>query len=233
MSRVKICCVYKIENIENGKFYIGGTTNYFHRRSQHLYNLRISSYANTPLQEDFLQFGEHFFVFSVLKRSTPETIEQDEQFWIDKLHPAYNMSRFSKRPDDLIVFSEKANLSRSETVRKLWENPEYHSSHCKPRNWKNGIPNRRGVKLSDETREKIRQANLGSNNPNYGKPRQKSFIDKVAHTYSGVIDPEGKVYAPIINMSAFCREHRLDNGQMTRLMQGKVVKYKGWVKFTE
>jgi len=63
--------------------------------------------------------------------------------------------------------------------------------------------------------------------------RDPSFVAKVAKTYHGVVSPDGIIYSPVTNMSAFCREHRLDNGQMTRLMQGKVVKYKGWIKFTE
>jgi group I intron endonuclease len=227
----KVCCVYKIDNIKNGKFYVGGTTNYFHRRSQHLYNLRKSSYANTPLQEDFLQFGEQFFVFSILKMSTPETLEKDEQFWIDTLHPTYNMSRFAKKPDELIVFSEKANLSRSAAVKKLWENPDFRANFSAKN--KGRISNRKGVHLSDETKEKLRQANLGENSPRFGKKQPQSFVDRMSKTYHGVVSPDGIIYSPVINMSAFCREHGLDTGSMAHLMKGETKSHKGWTKLLD
>lgn len=227
-SQIKICCVYKLTNLENGRMYVGGTTHYFRRRRQHLHELRHNLHVSKLMQSDFNDIGEPYFFFTIIERTDMEHLVEKEQYWLDKLHPEYNTSRFAEKPDERIVLSEKAQLSRSESVKRLWENPEYRAKCSIPRNWKNGIPNRKGAKLSDETKEKIRQANLGSKNPHYGKPRSQGFLAKVRKIYPGVVSPDGEIFLCIVGLNEFCREHGLDSGQMSRLMSGKVRAYKGW-----
>ena len=231
MRKSDVSCVYQILNVVNGRRYIGSTRTFYHRKDQHLYDLRHNRHASKLMQDDYNEFGERRFLFHILETQINiDNLFPREQIWIDKLHPTYNTSPKAQGWDYIREDSkEKISLS----VKKLWKNPEYHASHCKPRNWKNGIPNRTGVKLSDETKEKIRQANLGDKNPNYGKPRSQSFVDKVAKTYPGAISPDGIIYAPITNMRRFCIEHDLDDGSMTRLMTGRYKSHRGWVKFMD
>ena len=119
----------------------------------------------------------------------------------------------------------------SKSVNKLWESPEYKTNFVKKVRGKPS--NRKGVKLSDAIKEKIRQANLGEKNPNYGKPRSQSFLDKMEKTYDGVVSPDGVVYTPLVGLRAFCREHNLDSGGMSKLLNGKQSSHKGWTKYVK
>lgn len=46
-------CIYSIENLSNGKRYIGQSTNIIYRRESHIYNLINDKHHNKQLQEDF------------------------------------------------------------------------------------------------------------------------------------------------------------------------------------
>ena len=225
----KVSGVYQFVCLCNGHRYVGSTTNLAHRKRQHFSDLKTHKHGNPRLQKDYDEFGKEGFSFSILELATSDNLLDTEQKWIDLLLPEYN-AELKAGKSTSHVSRDEVREKISNSVKDLWKDEEYRKQHCKPRNWKNGIPNRKGVKLSEETKEKIRQANLGENNPNYGKPKSQSFIDKMAKTYSGVISPDGIVYAPITNMRVFCTEHNLDSGQMSRLMSGKVNKYKGWTK---
>jgi len=181
--------------------------------------------------DDFSLFGSRVFKIVPIEFSNDrQVLYKLEQEWIDKLHPEYNAVQ-SALGWDYIRDETKEKISIS--VKKLWDDPEYREKHCKPRNWKDGIPNRTGVKLSDETKDKIRQANLGSNNPNWGTHRSKESRDKLAKTYKGVVSPDGIIYSPIINLREFCSVHVLDNGSMSKVLNGKINAYKGWIKISE
>lgn len=65
-------CVYAIVNKVNGKMYIGQTTNYYSRKSNHLYLLRKdneSKDVNRLLYKDFKLYGEENFEFKILKET--------------------------------------------------------------------------------------------------------------------------------------------------------------------
>ena len=51
--REKICCVYKIKNLKNGKVYIGQSVHYLRRVTEHLVSLRNNEHCNKFLQEDY------------------------------------------------------------------------------------------------------------------------------------------------------------------------------------
>ena len=93
--------------------------------------------------------------------------------------------------------------------------------------------NRLGAVLSDETKEKIRMAKKGKklseehkNKIAKGRTGQKqpqSQKDKVAEKLSReyiITDPQGNTYH-IKNLNKFCRENNLDQGNMTKVSNGK------------
>ena len=45
--------VYKIENIKNGKFYIGSSINFIKRKSSHFRALIMNKHPNSHLQSSF------------------------------------------------------------------------------------------------------------------------------------------------------------------------------------
>lgn len=55
--------IYLLRNTENGKVYVGGTSQFSSRKKLHINNLRANRHPNTMLQEDFNKYGEKSFVF--------------------------------------------------------------------------------------------------------------------------------------------------------------------------
>ena len=232
--RKKKIGIYQVVCTSNGSRYVGASTNLNSRKSQHFYDLRHNKHANPRIQADYDKFGDESFYFSVLEIvKDPLILLFREQHWIDLLLPEYNAELKAGYSISHVKKPEvRAKISKS--VKKLWENPEYRERCLPSNNWKNGIPNRKGAKLSDETKEKIRQANSGENNPNYGKPRSKETKKKIskanAKTYEGAISPDGTIYAPIHNMSEFCREQNLQVSLMIAVMHGRRESHKGWTR---
>lgn len=83
--------VYIIENINNGKCYIGSTLVNFHSRfTDHLGDLRRGKHHSLKLQRSFNKHGESSFKFRILE--VCENARHVEQKWLDKMKPFYNMT---------------------------------------------------------------------------------------------------------------------------------------------
>lgn len=224
--------VYQIVNVQTNERYIGSSRNVVSRKAQHLFELRNKRHRTIRLQEAYDRYGEDSFKFLVLEfvQTDRQRLFDREQYWIDLLNPEYNENKTAGSVIPRAARTSEAIKKISSSISELWQDPEYREKHCKPRNWKNGIPNRRGVVLSEETKQKVREANMGEKNPNYGKPKPQSFYDKMQKTYLGAVSPDGIIYSPIVGLSQFCREHGLDTGQMSRLLNGMVKSCKGWTR---
>lgn len=222
--------VYQIVNIETNERYIGSTKNFNSRKAHHLYELRKRKHRTKKLQCAYNEYGEDVFAFLILEyvQTNRERRVEREQYWMDLLHPEYNEVLIARCSIPRSARTKEAKKKISISMKKRWQDPEYRANYSKARKGKTS--NRKGVKLSEETKEKIRQANLGENNPNYGKPKSQAFLDKMVKTYKGAISPEGDIYSPIIGLSAFCRVFGLDTGQMSRVLNGKANSHKGWTK---
>ena len=214
MYKQEIACVYQIINTKNGDRYIGSTKNLSHRRAQHLYDLRHNANRIPKLQDAYNKFGEEALVFSVVEPIYDTTkLTEREQEWVNWYKPEYNtmLEDVTALPHDHVKLIEvKEKISNS--VKELWKDPIYREKHHAPRNWKNGVPNRKGTKLTEEQKQHLSEINMGENNPNYGKNRSAETRQKMSdaigdcRTYSGLVSPDGTIYAPINNMSAkFCR----------------------------
>lgn len=78
--------IYKIENIQNNKKYIGLTNNIARRRARHFTDLRCNRHDNSFLQKEFNIFGEENFKFNIEFQGdvTEEEIELKEREYIKK-----------------------------------------------------------------------------------------------------------------------------------------------------
>lgn len=75
--------VYVIENLVNGKFYIGSSKNLGARRLSHFNNLRHNRHHSTHLQYSFNKHGREAFKFFVLDFCNEEDRLKIEQKWLD------------------------------------------------------------------------------------------------------------------------------------------------------
>ena len=79
----KISGIYCIENIINGKVYVGQTCNLQNREKFHFVHLIKNSHFNYHLQNAFNTYGKNFFIFKILLYCETFELTKYEQFFID------------------------------------------------------------------------------------------------------------------------------------------------------
>lgn len=93
----KICGVYKITNIVNGKFYIGSSNNVKNRWYQHKRKLNEGKHGNSYLQNAWNKYGDANFKFEIVEECDPAIQFEREQFYLNELNPfgdnGYNIVR--------------------------------------------------------------------------------------------------------------------------------------------
>lgn len=93
----KICGVYKITNIINGKFYIGSSNDIENRWYQHKKQLDGEIHSNPHLQSAWKLYGGQNFKFEIVEECSAEARFKREQFYLNQLAPfddnGYNVVR--------------------------------------------------------------------------------------------------------------------------------------------
>lgn len=82
MAREKICGIYCIENIINGKKYVGLSTSIETRFKQHVWQLKRNRHVNRYLQFAWNKYGESKFAFYILEECKKETLAKREEYYI-------------------------------------------------------------------------------------------------------------------------------------------------------
>lgn len=99
----KMSGIYKIENLINGKIYIGSSINMESRFKSHFGALRGNRHHNIYLQRSFNKHGEDNFDFEVIEQCDKGIMLEREQYYIDLFDCAnrligYNICENSNRP---------------------------------------------------------------------------------------------------------------------------------------
>ena len=81
--------VYKITNIINGKYYLGGSKNISSRYRSHLYTLKNNKSSCRILQNAVIKYGLINFVFEVIEIC--ENYQEIECVLLKELNPKYNI----------------------------------------------------------------------------------------------------------------------------------------------
>lgn len=85
--------IYCIKCLRSGRVYVGGSSHGARGRYRnHMSQLRRGVHKNKRLQDDFDEYGEECFEFSVLAECEPELLHKHEAEWCLKLG-AYEKSR--------------------------------------------------------------------------------------------------------------------------------------------
>lgn len=99
MAKAIVSGIYRILNMENGKFYIGSAVDVASRWSGHRNRLRRGRHHSQHLQNAWNKYGEESFDFSVIEVvSCRDELIAAEQRHIDLLLPAYNVCKVAGSP---------------------------------------------------------------------------------------------------------------------------------------
>lgn len=129
--------IYQILNVKNGHCYIGSALTFYYRQHDHIHRLKKRKHHSRYLQRAWNRYGAKSFEFVILEL-VPDKHEllKREQYWMDTLHPAYNMDKVAGSP-----IGRKLTCAQKEAQRKRMAGKN---------SWNYG------KKLSQETKEKIR-----------------------------------------------------------------------------
>ncbi len=83
MAREIICGIYCIENIIDGKKYIGQSKNIYNRWYQHKLELNHNKHGNRYLQNAWNKYGENNFKFYIIEKCSEDELNEKEIYYIN------------------------------------------------------------------------------------------------------------------------------------------------------
>lgn len=120
MYKEKLCGIYCIENITDGKKYIGKSINIIARIKEHKRLLQKNAHQNRKLQRSWNKYGEAFFIFNVVELTDESSLNEKEVYYISKynsLKEGFNLTAGGDGGDTCKNFTSyqkrKAHRNRS------------------------------------------------------------------------------------------------------------------------
>jgi group I intron endonuclease len=91
------CGIYKIENLVDGKIYIGSSLNLENREYKHFWMLNRNNHDNQHLQNSYNKFGVKSFKFSIIEECCEIFLIERENYYINQYRSfnqefGYNMA---------------------------------------------------------------------------------------------------------------------------------------------
>ena len=253
--------VYKVTCLKDGKFYIGSSVNIKGRFRYHKASLSLGCHKNRHLQKAWNIYGENNFRFEIIeylpdKKKTKER----EQYWIDKTRcfdrkigfnicPKVGSSFGVKRTEKFKNKIRLANLNRSPELKQKIIDAIRRANSIPCRNKGKTYEEIYGVKKAIRIKRKKREAMKGKSlwngarilSPQHlenirksnSKPKSQETKDKLAKYFARthyLINPKGDKII-IVNLTKYCRENNLNQGNMCAVSRGDYKNYKGWTKW--
>jgi group I intron endonuclease len=182
--------IYKIRNMINKKVYIGQTDRLNEREREHFYRLERCVHHNEHLQKSFNKYGKDNFKFEIIELT--EDLDDRELYWLNEYGGLNSNNTYNFKDPKTKEWSEYTKVKQSKSMLgennpnygNKWseEQKEKLSKMKKGKTLEDRIGKERaelakqkmsksqkGRKHPEEVKEKIRQANIGENNPAYGK----------------------------------------------------------------
>lgn len=185
------CGIYMIQNLINGKIYIGQGVDIERRWGHHKSELRGNYHGNEHLQHAWNKDGEDNFEFTIICECDENQLNTMEEYYIfelmsydDEVGYNKNYGGGSGRPNEesrkKLSEALKIAMSRPEVRKKMSENHADFKGENHPMY---------GKHHSEETRKKLSEYNkgkyVGENNGMYGKHHTEEARNKQSEAKKG------------------------------------------------
>lgn len=222
--------IYKLISKKTLEFYIGSSQNLQKRKSDHFSLLKNNKHPNKYLQSVYNKREDIYF--EIIEECNIENLIEREQYYIDTLFPKYNLRPIAESNKGWKMSNEsKTKISSFNKGKTLSE------EHRKAISDKNKIvlkgrklseehiesirQVRTGWKLSDITKEKIRQKAIGRDK---GKILSDSTKEKIGLAFSKKVyqyTKEGIFLKEYISCSEAYRLTNISNSSIAACCRGK------------
>lgn len=201
--------IYKIENLANGKIYIGQSLDVRRRITVHRSKLRGDSHGNPHLQAAWNKYGEEQFVFeqlcSVLGATVEERVENLNRLEVELIREyrafvdGYNLDtggdnktvseatrqrlrdshKGQKQPPCTPEKRERLRIAGASRVHSAATRAKIGNAGRGRPAWNKGRGGYRASPASEERKRKISEAQRGDKNHNFGKTIPAEVIAKI------------------------------------------------------
>lgn len=230
--------VYKIQNILNGKLYIGSSGNIGKRICYHKSLLRRNKHHSIHLQNSYNKNGIQSFVFSIIELCGIEDLVVREQFWIDShsKEMVYNY-RVDAKSNAGIKWTEeqkkklKGRLpwnTGTKGVKSATSGSLKKGQTASPATMfkKGQVPWNKGI-IGKESHMAGNTHTLGIPSWNRGlKGHRPSIKFGTQPSFFSIVSP-GNILYEGYGVRPFAKEMGLSS-VLCQLVSGKIKKYKGW-----
>lgn len=171
---MKISCIYIIKSkVKPEKFYIGSAVDFIKRISIHKHFLKHRKHHSPIMQHHVNKYGLTDLSFEIIEKvADTNNLLKREQFYLDNWQPCFNVCKKAGNTSGRVVSDE--------TKAKISDNLKLNFA-------KNGSIHT-GMKRTDETKKKIsknRRNYSGENHPLFGKKRSEETKAKLREANLG------------------------------------------------
>lgn len=224
-----ICGIYAIENLVNGKIYIGQSVDINKRFREHKHHLGSSNHCNRYLQSAWNKYGSANFTFKILEDCSESKLNEKEIFYILKyrqMTEVYNLCdggygirgyTHTKETRAKLSIASKGNASHKgvphseKTKKKL---SKINKGKKIPRKVvAKSVETRKGYRHSEETRRKLSNSLKGNTNPK-GVKRSEDAKRKLAEIRRG----QNSTSAKLRDEQVYIIKELLSQGVRNRLI---------------
>jgi len=181
--------IYKITNKINNKVYIGQSDRLSEREREHFYRLDKQTHSNEYLQRSYNKHGKDNFIFEIIEETND--LNERELYFINEYGGINSDINYNLKNPLTMEWSDYTKVKQSKKMSGE-NNPNYGNKWSEEQK-KIISEKRKGISLEerigkdkadlakikmsksqtgrkhpDEVKEKIREANIGENNPAYG-----------------------------------------------------------------